>query len=119
MARQIEEKVAKEGWSVAVLEARTIVTLPEKCALVPPPTPGPPAHLVPVAMLGYSWRAAGLPYPTLPTPSFGASAPVGNQALYLQTRFLRVVHPISLGATSDLHQLMSCAPACALAVSRM
>ena len=60
MALQIEEKVAKEGWSVAVLESRTIVTLPEKCALVPPPTPGPPAHLVPVAMFGQSWRTAGL-----------------------------------------------------------
>jgi hypothetical protein len=32
-ARQIEEKVAKEGWSVTTSEARTVVTLPEKCAL--------------------------------------------------------------------------------------
>ena len=40
---------------MAVLESRTIVTLPEKCACAPPPAPGPPAHLVPVAMLGLGW----------------------------------------------------------------
>ena len=29
---QIEEKVAKEGWSVAPSDTMTVVTLPEKCA---------------------------------------------------------------------------------------